>query len=74
MKGGPAMNNTVITIPTINVPTFIDGICENINTYGHSDASILVIGAAQPTSSVPARTASIKAFIFSPISCSYPHI
>jgi hypothetical protein len=38
------MNNTVITIPTINVPTFIDGICENINTYGHSDASILVIG------------------------------
>lgn len=38
------MSNTVITITTINVPTFIEGICENLNAYGHSDASILVIG------------------------------
>ena len=38
------MSNTVITITTINIPTFIEGICENINTYGHSDASILIIG------------------------------
>lgn len=38
------MNDTVITITTINVPTFIDGICENIKNYGHSDVSILVIG------------------------------
>ena len=38
------MSKTVITITTINVPTFVEGICENINTHGHSDVSILVIG------------------------------
>ncbi|MGD8787461.1 MAG: hypothetical protein PVJ60_08565 [Phycisphaerales bacterium] len=39
------MSNTVITITTINVPKFIEGICENLNKYGHlSDTSILVIG------------------------------
>lgn len=38
------MNKTVITITTINVPTFIEGLCENINTHGHSDISLLIIG------------------------------
>lgn len=39
------MSNTAITITTINIPTFIEGICENIKTFGHSsDTSILVIG------------------------------
>jgi len=38
------MKSTVITITTINIPVFIDGMCENINSYGHANASILVIG------------------------------
>ncbi|MDP3880004.1 MAG: hypothetical protein Q8Q07_06855 [Dehalococcoidales bacterium] len=38
------MDNTVITITTINIPTFLEGICENIKTHDHKDTSILIIG------------------------------
>lgn len=38
------MSKTDIIITTINVPTFIDGICSNIQEHKHSDVGILVIG------------------------------
>ncbi len=38
------MSRTFITITTINVPTFMDGICQNLNDHRHTDVNILVIG------------------------------
>ena len=38
------MSKTTVIITTINVPTFIDGLCDNILEYKHSDVNILVIG------------------------------
>lgn len=38
------MSKTTVIITTINVPTFIDGICTNIQEYKHSGVNILVIG------------------------------
>jgi len=48
------MSETTIIITTINVPTFIDGICENIRKHEHSGVNILVIGDKK----TPAETAS----------------
>ncbi len=38
------MPKTTVVITTINIPIFVDGICENINKYKHDDVNILIIG------------------------------
>ncbi len=35
---------TTITITTINKPTFIEGLCKNLNTFGYKDTDIVIIG------------------------------
>ena len=43
------MNRTAITITTINVPKFLEGLCENINEHGHVDETTIIIIADKKT-------------------------
>ena len=43
------MNKTAITITTINIPKFLEGLCENINEHSHVDETTIIIIADKKT-------------------------